>query len=130
VRVVTTEEPRVSWADTAASGTRSPWSDGGLKVEEADHQSTQTGYGDERRAKDGEAIQADNTFSTVVTSEQSEETERRCGRKRNVGEGGRKSEVGNWWRIALNQSKSWGPPQRAAPKEQKRMRIGIIGDRT
>ena len=47
-----------------------------MKEEEADHQSTQTGYDDERRAEDGEAMQTDNTHSTGVASEQSEEPER------------------------------------------------------
>jgi len=32
-------------------------------------------------------------------------TTKRRGRKRNEGEGSRKSEVWEWWRIALNQSR-------------------------
>jgi len=46
------------------------------KGEESDHQITQTGYGDERRAEDGEAMQADNMHSTGVESEQSNEPDR------------------------------------------------------
>ena len=38
--VATTKEPTASWDDIAASGTVSPRSDGGVKEEEADHQST------------------------------------------------------------------------------------------
>jgi len=44
--------------------------------EEADQQSKQTGYGDKHQAEDGEAMQEDNTHSTGVASEQSEEPER------------------------------------------------------
>jgi len=69
VGVATTEEPTLSWADIAVSGTRSLWSDGGVKEEEADHQSTQSGYGDEHQAENGEAMQEDNTFSTGVAPE-------------------------------------------------------------
>ena len=72
----TPKEPTASWADIAASGTRSPRSDGGEKGEEANHQSTQTGYGNERRAEDGEAMQADNAHSTGVELEQSKEPDR------------------------------------------------------
>ena len=63
--VATTKKPTASWADVAAIGTRSPRSDRGEK-EEADHHSTQMGYGDERRAEYREAMQADNTHSTGV----------------------------------------------------------------
>jgi len=59
-----------------ASGTRSLRSDGGEKGEEGEHQSRQTSYGDERRAEDGEAMQADNTHSTGVESEHSKEPDR------------------------------------------------------
>ena len=76
VGVATTKEPTLPWADFAVSGTRSPRSDGGGKEEEANHQSIQTGYGDEHQAEDSEAVQEDNTHSTGVASEQSEETER------------------------------------------------------
>ena len=75
VGIATTKKPTVSWADIAGSGTRSAWCDGG-EEEEADHQSTQTGYGDEHQAEDGEAMQEDNTRPTGVTSEHSEEQER------------------------------------------------------
>jgi len=51
VEVATTKEPKASWADIAASGTRSTRYDGGEK-EEVDHQITQTDHGDERRAED------------------------------------------------------------------------------
>jgi hypothetical protein len=51
VEVATTKEPKASWADITASGTRSPRYDGGEK-EEVDHQITQTDHGDERRAED------------------------------------------------------------------------------
>jgi len=57
------------------SGTGSPRSDGGEKEEEVDHQSTQTGYGDEHQAENREAMQEDNTHSTGVASEHSEEPE-------------------------------------------------------
>jgi len=43
---------------------------------EADHQNIQTGYGDEYQAEDEKAMQEDNTHSTGVASEQSEEPER------------------------------------------------------
>jgi len=69
-----TKEPAVSRADIAASGNRE--SDGGVKEKEADQQSIQTGYGDEHRADDEKAMQEDNTNSTGVASEQSEEPER------------------------------------------------------
>ena len=73
--VATTKVSTVSWAEIAVSGTRSPWSVGRTKEEEADHQNIRTGYGDEHQAEDGEAVQEDNTHSTDVASEQSEETE-------------------------------------------------------
>jgi len=73
VGVETTKGSTLSWADVAVSGTRSLRSDGGQ--EEADHQSTQTGYVDEHQAENGEAMQEDNTHSTGVASEQSEEPE-------------------------------------------------------
>jgi len=72
----TTKEPTVSWPDIAVSGNRSPMSDGLEKEEEADQQTIQTGYGDEHQAEDGETMQEDNTHSTGVASQQSEETER------------------------------------------------------
>jgi len=72
----TTKEPKVSWADIAVSGNRSPRSDGGLKEREANQQTIQTGYDDEHQAEDEEAMQEDNTNSTVVASEQSEEPKR------------------------------------------------------
>jgi len=46
-----------------------------VKEEEADHQSTETGYGDEHQAENGEVMQEDNKQSTGVASEQSEEPE-------------------------------------------------------
>ena len=67
--VATTKEPTVSWSDIAVSGTRSPRSDGGVKEEEEDQQSTQMGYVDEHQAENGEAMQEDNTFSTGVAPE-------------------------------------------------------------
>jgi hypothetical protein len=73
--VETTKEPTVSWADIAVIGNRSPSSDEGDE-EEADQQCIQTGCGDEHRADDGEAMQEDNTNSTGVASEQSEDPER------------------------------------------------------
>ena len=76
VGVATTKDPTVSRSDIAVSGTRSPRSDEGVKEEEANHQSIQTSYGDEHQAEDGEAVQEDNTHSTGVALEQSEETER------------------------------------------------------
>ena len=45
VGVATTKELTASWPDIAASGTRSPRSDGEKKGEEGDHQITQTGGG-------------------------------------------------------------------------------------
>ena len=62
VGFATTKEPTLSWANTAVSGTRSPRSDGGEKEVQADHQSIQTGYGDENQAEDGEAMQDNNTY--------------------------------------------------------------------
>jgi len=73
VAVETTNEPTVSYSEIAVSGNRSPRSDGELE-EEAD--SIQTGYGDERQAENGEAMQEDKTHSTAVVSENSEEPER------------------------------------------------------
>jgi len=75
VGVERTKEPTLSWADIAVSKNRSPRSDGGEK-EEADQPSIQMGYGDKHQAEDGEALQEDNTHSTGVASEQSEEPER------------------------------------------------------
>jgi len=78
VGVATTKQLTVAWADIAVNGKRSlsPKSDGGVKEKEADQQSIETGYGDEHGAKDEEVMQEDNTHSTGVTSEQSEEPER------------------------------------------------------
>jgi len=73
VGIETTKEPTVSWTDIAVIGNRSPRSDGG---KDADQQSIQTSYGDEHQAEDGEAMQEDNTHSTGIASEQSEEPER------------------------------------------------------
>jgi len=73
VAVETTNEPTVSFLEIAVSGYRSPSSDGELE-EEADR--IQTGYGDERQAENGEAMQEDKTHSTAVVSENSEEPER------------------------------------------------------
>ena len=72
VGVETTKDHTVSWADIAVSGNRSPMSDEGEK--EADQQSIQTGYGEEHQA-DVEVLQEDNTHSTCVASEKSEELE-------------------------------------------------------
>jgi len=69
VGVATTKEPTVSWVNIVVSGTRSPRSDEGAKEVEADHQSIQTGYGEERQAEDGDAMQEDNTHSTGVATE-------------------------------------------------------------
>ena len=57
-------------------GNRSPKSGGREKEVEADHQSAQTGYGNEHQVEDEEAMQEDNTHSTDVASAQSEEPER------------------------------------------------------
>ena len=73
--VETTKEPTVPWADIAVSVNWSSWSDGREK-EEADQQSIQTGYGDKHQAEDVEEMREDNTHSTGVASEQSEEPER------------------------------------------------------
>jgi len=79
VGVETTKEPKVSWADKAVSGNMSPKTKVGVNEKEADQQSIQTGYGDENRAEDEEAMQEDNTNSTGLASEQSEEPERGTG---------------------------------------------------
>jgi len=71
--VETTNEPTVSFSDIAVSGNNCPRSDGQLE-EEADR--IQAGYGDERQAENGEAMQEDKTHSTAVVSENSEEPER------------------------------------------------------
>jgi len=70
----TTKDPKASWTDIAVIGNRCPRTDRGVE-KEADQQSIQTGYDDEHQAEDGEAMQEDNTHSTGVAPELSEETE-------------------------------------------------------